>query len=119
MSAGAHPPRVDPWTIVRVLAGVAVVPVLPFVSAVLWRAGRPVLGIAIVLNLAGYLVFFKAAIGWGVILLASASMWSMGGSALEGWRRSGPRLRRESPRKTRIGSTAGVDEAVSPGQRGG
>jgi hypothetical protein len=81
----------NPRTTARVLLGILAVPVLPFVSAVLWRAGRNVLGIAILLTLAGYIVFFYVAIGWGFILVASASVWSMGGTAVARWRRCAPK----------------------------
>ena len=74
-------------TVARIVAGVLLLPVLPFLSALVWRAERFVVGIGALLTVAGYLVFFLHAIGWGAVGVAAASAWCLGGSVVNGWRR--------------------------------
>lgn len=66
--------------------GLVLLPFLPFVSALLWQAGRVVTGGALLLAAAGYLVFFLVAIGWGALLLLLAILWCVIGSLVT-WRR--------------------------------
>jgi hypothetical protein len=63
----------------RGILGLFILPFAPFFSAILWKERKGEILATTILTLAGYLVFFVIAMGWGVSLVLTAMAVSLVG----------------------------------------